>query len=175
MVLQGIEATEPALRAVLPGKRFVHLATHGLVEADRSSLFAALALTPPVDALRDLADDGFLQLHEVYELDLSEADLAVLSACDTAVGEAVAGEGVFALSRGFLAAGARRVVASQWAVDDASTASLIGAFFDVVVAAEREGRQVDYASALFEAKRVVRARAEWSAPYYWAPFTLVGM
>lgn len=173
--LQGLSATEPNFRDAAVGKRYLHLATHGLVDQDRGSLFAALALTPPATETASPENDGFLQLHEIYELRLPELELAVLSACESNVGDAVEGEGVFALSRGFLAAGARRVVASQWAVDDASTAALMGEFFRAVAVAEQEGRRVDYAGALRRAKRAVRARPEWSDPYHWAPFILTGV
>jgi CHAT domain-containing protein len=173
-VIQGLDATEAALRAALPGKRYLHLATHGWVDARRNALFASLVLTPPPGETSDLANDGFLQLHEIYDLPLQAAELAVLSACETNLGVAVEGEGVFALSRGFLTAGARRVIASQWAVDDASTAALMGAFFEAVVAAERAGLPVDYAHALRDAKRRVRQESNWQNPYFWAPFILIG-
>ena len=105
---------------------------------------------------------------------MPEAELAVLSACETNAGVTIETEGVFALSRGFLAAGARRVVASQWAVEDRSTAEMIGSFFQRIAEAERAGRAVDYAGALRDAKRAIRARPEWAHPYYWAPFVLSG-
>lgn len=70
---------------------------------------------------------------------------------------------------------ARRVVASQWAVDDASTAALIGGMFEQVVAARRPGRPGDFAKALRKAKQRVRSRTEWSDPYHWAPFVLTGI
>lgn len=176
ITLQGLDASERQLRAMVseqPG--ILHLATHGLVDERRGSLFASLALTPPVDEAMSLDNDGFLQLHELYELHLPHTELAVLSACATNVGESVEGEGVFALSRGFLVAGARRVVASQWAVDDASTAVLMGAFFEAIARAEHAGQPVDYARALRDARRLVRADEPWSAPYYWAPFVMIGM
>jgi len=122
-------------------------------------------------------DDGFLELHEVYALDLTSIALAVLSACETNVGESYAGEGMFALSRGFLAAGAQRVVATQWKVDDRATAVLIGHFFEVIAEAERAGEVVDYARALRDAKLRVRNDADnprWSDPFYWAAFTITG-
>jgi CHAT domain-containing protein len=97
-----------------------------------------------------------------------------LSACETNIGVAIEGEGVFALSRGFLAAGARRVIASQWNVNDASTATLIGAFFEAVFEAEQAGLPVDYAHALRDAKRRVRQEGTWESPFYWAPFILIG-
>ena len=98
----------------------------------------------------------------------------MLSACDTNRGPSVDGEGVFALSRGFLASGASRVIASQWAVDDESTAALMGALFTQIVERERAGRIVDYAEALRDAKRMVRSRPQWSDPFHWAPFVLTG-
>jgi len=177
VVLQEAEAGEPELRAALGGQRYLHLATHGLVDERRASMFASLALTPPVGATTDHTDDGFLQLHEIYELDLDGTELAVLSACETNVGEDVVGEGVFALSRGFLVAGARRVIASQWPVADESTAMLIGALFDEISAAEAGGEGVEYARALRNAQLAVRndgSHPEWADPYHWAPFVLTG-
>ncbi len=172
--LRQRQATELNLRSSLQGRRYLHLATHGLVDERRGSLFAALAMTPPATEKASSDNDGFLQLYEVYELDLSEAELAVLSACETSVGSAVQGEGVFALSRGFLAAGARRVIASHWAVDDASTAELMGAAFARIAEAETQASPLDYAEVLREAKRRLRRNPLWSAPFYWAPFTLTG-
>lgn len=174
IVLQRMEADEPRVRAAIQNKRYLHLATHALVGGGRSALFASLALTPSSNAMLDSDADGLLQLHEIYELKLPDVELAVLSACDTNRGPSLDGEGVFALSRGFLAAGARRVIASQWAVNDASTAALMSALFTQVVEAERAGARVDYAQALRDGKRAVRKRREWADPYYWAPFVLTG-
>ena len=129
---------------------------HGPRESDRSSPAAAGG-----------EDDGFLRLHEIYGLRL-DADLAVLSACASNAGRVVAGEGVFALSRGFLVAGARRVVASQWPVDDASTAALMGDFF------RRLTTSPDLARALRDAKLRLRRDARWGDPFFWAPFVLTG-
>ena len=131
-------------------------------------------MTPPCGQTKAGENDGFLQLYEIYETPLPECELAVLSACRSNVGQYVEGEGVFALSRGFLSAGARRVVASQRTVDDASTATLIGAFFRQVADAEEAGRRIDYALALRDARREVRGQERWSAPFYWAPFILTG-
>lgn len=174
VVLQEAEAREPAARSAAAGKRYLHFATHGLVDQSRSDMFASLAVTPPPGASADPADDGFLQLHEIYELPLQDAELAVLSACETNLGaQPLDGEGVFALSRGFLAAGARRVVASQWAVDDASTADIMGAFFETIARQDLSGT-VDYARALRDAKRLVRSDPITADPYFWAPFILTG-
>ncbi len=175
-VLDGPEAREATVRQALAGKRYVHVATHGLVDEAGGEIFAALALTPPPGGAPPVGDDdGFLQLFEIYDLQLDCA-LAVLSACSSNTGRVVAGEGVFALSRAFLVAGAQSVVASQWAVDDASTAELVGELFRRVAAQERAGRPVDAARALRDAKRHVRrARAEWAHPFYWGPFAITGV
>jgi CHAT domain-containing protein/tetratricopeptide (TPR) repeat protein len=172
VLLQQLESRESAVRSHLPSARYVHLATHGLVDESGSGLFASLALTPPpAEAGPD--DDGQLQLFEIYALGLS-AELAVLSSCETRVGTVVPGEGVFALSRAFLAAGARRVVASLWPADDDATAALMGSFFRGLARSERLGRKASFARALAEAKREVRRRAAWSEPFFWAPFLLDG-
>jgi CHAT domain-containing protein len=172
-VLSGSAATEPAVRAALAGKRFVHLATHGFVTETRGDLLAGLVLAPPVGLARGNADDGLLQLFEIYELPL-DCDLAVLSACETHRGPRVPGEGVFALSRGFLAAGARRVVASLWPVEDQATAELVADTFDGIAAEYKRGRASDVALLLRNAKRRVRAHLLWSDPSYWAAFVLTG-
>ncbi|MGH7597746.1 MAG: CHAT domain-containing protein, partial [bacterium] len=100
--------------------------------------------------------------------------LAVLSACQTNIGPFFEGEGVFALSRGFLAAGAPRVVASQWQVNDKSTAELIGAFFQSIAVAEKAGKEVNYTRALWDAKRELRGQKQWAEPYFWAAFVMAG-
>jgi len=83
-------------------------------------------------------------------------------------------EGIYTLSRGFLIAGARRVIASQWSVEDASTAELMGDFFQRIASAEKAARPIDYAEALRDAKRRIRNQERWAAPFYWAPFILMG-
>jgi len=172
VVLQGKEAREPAVRRELAGKRFLHFATHGIVDDRRGSLFAALALAaPPKVAAGD--DDGFLELFEIYDFHL-RCELAVLSACSSNTGRIVNGEGVFALSRGFLVGGARRVVASQWPVDDDSTAELVANLFREIASGEKERVPVHTAKALRDAKRKLRQTKQWQAPFYWAPFVLTG-
>jgi tetratricopeptide (TPR) repeat protein/CHAT domain-containing protein len=176
-VLQGLQADEPNLRANIQGKRYLHFATHGLVELQHSSLSNSLALTLSPQDTVDSHNDGFLKLYEIYELQLPDCELAVLSACDTQYGRLFEGEGVFALSRGFLAAGALRVIASHWQVKDLSTAELIGAFFRTIATAEKEGKPVDYAQALRDAKLKLRQdknRRQWNSPYFWAPFIITG-
>jgi tetratricopeptide (TPR) repeat protein len=101
-------------------------------------------------------------------------ELAILSACDTNTGPEQRGEGVWALSRGFVVAGARRVVASNWLVDDEAAASLVSYFCGGIAQAEARGENSDCAKCLHEAKRFIRKQEKWKSPYYWAPFVLVG-
>jgi CHAT domain-containing protein len=175
-VLSTAQATEGAVRRELPGKRIIHLAAHGFADEGFGNLFGALALAPPALAGPLKAeDDGFLYLHEIYTLpSLRDCELAVLSACVTNVGPQRPLEAGVTLAGGFLAAGARRVVASHWSVDDRSTAVLMEAFFAVVTDAVKRNQPVDYAAALQKARQKVRQMPEWSAPYYWAPFVLIG-
>ncbi len=166
-------ATEANVRSSAPNRRLVHLACHGLAEQSFGNFFGALALTPG-DVEGDPADDGFLTLPEIYELNLQGCELAILSACQTNYGPLQQGEGVWALSRGFLVAGARRVAASNWLVDDEAAAMLISMYCRSVAKAEGENRPPDYARALLEAKRWVRQQEKWQSPYFWGSFVLVG-
>ena len=150
---------------VLSGIRptgFVHLGNY----------FGALALTPGGVAGIS-ADDGFLTLSEIYSLDLKHCELALLSACETNLGPQQKGEGTWALSRGFLVDGARRVVASNWLVDDEAAASLVSIFCSAIGKGEKAG-SLDYAEALQLAKRRIREQEKWKSPYYWGAFVLVG-
>jgi CHAT domain-containing protein len=171
--LKGPLATEATVRFNVAGRRIVHLACHGLADQTHGNFFGALALTPGKDA-KDPADDGFLTLPEIYELNLKGCELTILSACETNYGPEQKGEGVWALSRGFLVAGARRVAASNWLVDDEAAASLVSYFCSNLAKAEKEGKTPDYAEGLHTAKRWVREQEKWSSPYYWGTFVLVG-
>jgi CHAT domain-containing protein len=174
--LQRDQATEEIVRFNVSGRKIVHLACHGLTDQAYGNFFGALALTPGKEAGTISADDGFLTLPEIYELDLKGCELAILSACQTNYGPQQQGEGVWALSRGFLVAGARRVVASNWLVDDEADARLISYFCTELAADENaaKGTIVDYASRLQAAKKWVRTQSRWKSPYFWSTFVLVG-
>ncbi|MGI6419683.1 MAG: tetratricopeptide repeat protein [Thermoguttaceae bacterium] len=167
------EATESRVRAAMPSHWIIHMACHGLADQAYGNLFGALALCPG-RAPADPADDGFLTLPEIYALDLRGAELAVLSACRTNFGPQQRGEGIWALSRGFLVAGARRVVASNWLVDDEAAASLVSYYLALVARDQKQHGRADYSAALHQAKRWVRANEKWKTPYYWSMFVLVG-
>ena len=166
--LEGAGASKAQLIAAARGACLLHLATHAFVDESAESPFAALVLAPA-----GAGDDGLLRLEDVYALGL-HCDLAVLSACDTRAGQRVRGEGVFALARAFQAAGALRTVASLWAVADESTALLVEQFFDRVAHAQRAGGRVDFALALRDAKRTLRADPRYDHPIFWAPLVFSG-
>jgi CHAT domain-containing protein len=172
--LDQATATERGVRYWSSGRRVLHLACHGLADAKHGNFFGSLALTPGPKVATDPSDDGFLTLPEIYELNLTGCELAILSACQTNYGPQQKGEGTWALSRGFLVAGARRVVASNWLVDDEAAASLVSRFCGGLAQAEKAGKTVDYAGSLQEAKRWVRKQEKWRSPYYWASLVLVG-
>ncbi|MCC6418593.1 MAG: CHAT domain-containing protein [Gemmataceae bacterium] len=176
--LRGMHATEKEVVGALAGRHVVHIAVHGLAFDDLDKkLFGALLLTPPSPGRDSPEDDGILMLHEIYTLPLKRCELAVLSACVTNFGPQPALEAGVTLAGGFLSAGAGRVVASCWGVDDEATAELMRVFFAGFTAADRPA---GFAQALQQARRRVRAwrdadgKQPWAAPYYWAPFVLVG-
>ncbi len=154
-----------ALGPEVSSARIVHLASHGLLNARHPEL-SGVVLSLVDESGRPI--DGFLQTRDIYKLKLS-ADLVVLSACQTALGKDVRGEGLLGLSRGFMYAGAPRVVASLWKVPDRATAELMRAFYRGVLVQE-----LSPAAALRAAQRTVRAEKLWSSPYYWAAFVLQG-
>jgi CHAT domain-containing protein len=145
--------------------RIVHFATHGLINTRRPELSGlALSLVDREGRSRD----GFLRLNTIYNLRLS-ADLVVLSACQTALGKEVAGEGLVGLTRGFMHAGARRVIASLWQVNDAATAELMKRFYAAMLT-----RRLPPAAALRRAQLEMAQDPRWAPPYFWAGFVLQG-
>ncbi len=172
--LQKNEATEAKVRAKIDEQLVVHLACYGLSDSSFGNLTGVLAFTPGPPSADAAMDDGFLTLAEIYELNLKGCELAVLSACETNYGPQQRGEGVWALSRGFLVAGSRRVVASNWLVDDEAAARLVSVFCSGVARAAKKKRTVDYAQVLHIAKKWVRNQDKWQSPYYWGAFVLVG-
>ena len=164
-VLSGSNATESAFRRLAPSRRVLHLATYGVLNK-QNPLFSFVKLAP------DGAEDGRLEVHEVFGLHLA-ADLVVLSACQTGLGSGAladvpAGDDWVGLTRAFLHAGARHVVATLWPVDDWATAALMERFYGAGdVAAEP-------AHALAEAQRALIAVPATAHPFYWAGFVSVG-
>jgi CHAT domain-containing protein len=169
--LTGTQATEAAIRREAPGRQILHLACHGMADQSYGNFFGSLAVTP--GRAGDPSDDGFLTMAEIYELNLAGCELAILSACETNFGPQQQGEGVWALSRGFLVAGARRVVASNWVVDDEAGATLVSYFVNYL-AAKNDAAARDYANSLHAAKKQLRKSDKWRHPFYWSTLVLVG-
>jgi CHAT domain-containing protein len=145
--------------------RYIHVATHAIVDERRPPLSAiVLSLVNPDGDLQD----GFLRLQDVYRLRLN-ADLVVLSACGTATGQPAAGEGLLSLARGALYAGARQVMVSLWDVDDAATAALMSEFYRHLFQAGAPP-----AAALRAAQAAVRRQPRFAHPYYWAGWIIQG-
>jgi len=155
--------------AVLDGRfsrhRILHLATHGVIDTQQPEL-SGLVLSR-FDA-SGRPRDGLLLLPDVFDLELS-ADLVVLSGCRTALGPHVRGEGLVGLVQGFLYAGAPRVLASLWSVQDRATAEWMRAFYDGLL---RDGLRP--AAAARAAQRRMRRQPGWETPYHWAGFVLQG-
>ncbi|HEY2882383.1 MAG TPA: CHAT domain-containing protein, partial [Pirellulales bacterium] len=182
-MLLAEQATEQGFRDHIAGCRFIHVAAHGLVDQQPGNLFGAIALTPPTNPSASASDDGFLSVHEIFNLPISGCELVVLSACQTNVGPDRPLEAGSTIAQAFLAAGARRAICSHWNVDDASTAELMGTLFERIANAtpnSAAGDQPDfhevvsYAQNLHDAQLKVRSQPQWSSPYYWAPFVLIG-
>lgn len=114
------------------------------------------------------SQDGFVRLHEIYNLKLP-ADLVVLSACQTGLGKEIKGEGLIGLTRGFMYAGAARVVASLWRVNDYATAELMKRFYKGMLK-----ENLRPAAALRAAQIEMWKQKRFAAPYHWAAFTLQG-
>jgi len=187
-VLLGARATEYNVRREASAAGELHFAVHALLDRERP-LESALVLHP--GAMARSQDDGLLQVYEVLEDLRLDADLVVLSACDTALGQQLAGEGVLGFARAFAFAGARTTIASLWSVQDQSTAGLMARFYDA------RSAHAEAAVALREAMlAMIRARPSADAgtrrgvgglsphdaappappahPYYWAAFQVYG-
>jgi CHAT domain-containing protein len=145
--------------------RIVHFATHGFLNSQHPEL-SGIALT--MFEKDGNPQDGFFRLNEVFNLKLN-ADLVVLSACQTGLGKEIKGEGLIGLTRGFMYAGSPRVAVSLWSVSDDGTAELMTRFY-----ANLLKKQMRPAKALQEAQISLFKDKKYSAPYYWAAFTLQG-
>ncbi len=156
------EAKEEKLKAIrLEDFKILHFATHGLLD-ENVSLRSALVLTQDEDP----KEDGFFQVREIYGTPL-DADLVVLSACQTGKGELESGEGVSGLSRAFLYAGAQAVLASLWNINDRATAGFMGHYYRYL----NQGKSKD--EALRSAK-LEMLKSSFRHPFYWAAFVVIG-
>jgi CHAT domain-containing protein len=154
-------ATSPELSQY----QIVHFATHGILNSLNPEL-SGVVLSLVDD--KGTPQNGFLRLHDVFNLNLP-AELVVLSACQTGLGQEVKGEGLVGLTRGFMYAGTPRVLVSLWSVDDEGTSELISRFYKKMLQ-----EKLQPAAALRAAQIEMWQEKRWQAPYYWAAFTLQG-
>jgi CHAT domain-containing protein len=145
--------------------RYIHFATHGLLNSTHPELSGILLSMVDEEGK---AQDGFLRAHEIFNLKLP-AELVVLSACQTGLGKEIKGEGLVGLTRGFMYAGAPRVVVSLWSVSDVATAELMTRFYRGIL---KDGLRPS--AALREAQVSLSKDQRWQSPFYWAAFTLQG-
>jgi CHAT domain-containing protein/tetratricopeptide (TPR) repeat protein len=158
----GSQARESVFKRDGASSRVVHIATHGVLD-DQSPMYSALILA----AGKDDGEDGLLEAREIASMRL-DADIAVLSACDTARGSVAGGEGVVGIAWAFLVAGCPTTVVSQWKADSAATAELMVAFHRHLQAGATP------AEALRSAQRELRRNPRYRDPLYWAPFIVLG-
>ncbi|MEW6733030.1 MAG: CHAT domain-containing tetratricopeptide repeat protein, partial [Acidobacteriota bacterium] len=154
-----------AMSKELAKYRFVHFATHGLLDSTHPEL-SGIVLSLIDD--QGHPQNGFLRLHDIYNLKLS-AELVVLSACQTGLGKEVKGEGLVGLTRGFMYAGAMSVMAGLWKVEDEATAELMRLFYEKML---KENQRPT--TALRNAQLAMWRQRRWQSPFYWAAFLLQG-
>jgi CHAT domain-containing protein/tetratricopeptide (TPR) repeat protein len=167
----GLKATDfSASRALAMSRqlsqyRILHFATHGMLNSERPELSGLVFSLVDKEGK---PQDGFLRLHEINNLQFN-ADLIVLSACETGLGKEIKGEGLIGLTRGFMYSGAPRVVASLWNVDDLATAELMKLFYHGML---KDG--LPAGAALRAAQLELSRQKRWASPYFWAGFVLHG-
>src|SRR5262249_1832119 len=163
----GEQATEERAKALDKSTRYVHFACHGYLD-ERFPLNSALALTIPARPAEG-QDNGLLQAWEIFDNVRIDADLVTLSACNTALGKEMGGEGLMGLTRAFHYAGARSVLATLWAVSDISTPLLMERFYAHLKAGLSRDEALRAAQIDF-----IRGRGSLSHPFRWAAYQLSG-
>jgi CHAT domain-containing protein/tetratricopeptide (TPR) repeat protein len=167
-VMRALDFEATRARAVSPelGRyRIIHFATHGLMDSTRPE-FSGLVLS--LVNRQGQPQPGFLGLEDIFNLNLP-VDLVVLSGCQTALGEKLDGEGLIGITRGFMYAGATRVVASLWNVNDLATSGLMASFYRAM-----EQEKMPPAAALRKAQIRMWQGKRWHSPYYWGAFQIQG-
>ena len=144
--------------------KLIHFATHGIVDEKNAELSRIFLQTT------SNTEDGNVFAGEIYNLSL-QADLVTLSACQTGLGKISKGEGVIGLSRALVYAGAKNIIVSFWSVADESTSELMQDFYVNML---NTATAHDYSENLRQAKIKLIKEGKYAAPYYWAPFILIG-
>lgn len=156
---------DAATNGELSKYRYVHFATHGYIDSEKPGL-SALVLSLVNE--RGEPQAGLLKTQEIYNLQLP-AELVVLSACQTGLGKVIKGEGMVGLTRGFMYAGAARIIVSMWNVSDKGTAELMARLYQGMITGGMRPT-----AALREAQLALWKQKQWRSPYYWAAFIQQG-
>jgi CHAT domain-containing protein len=167
-ILIGSAASESAFKRLVGDHEVLHFATHGILD-NADPLKSCLLLANPEP---DSGEDGLLEAREIMQLDLA-ADLAILSACETARGRVGAGDGVSGMSRAFLSAGCQTLIVSQWKVDSRRTAELIVSFFKFLKT-RTDAQPPGKSKALQLAARRLMQNSSTRHPFYWAGMIMIG-
>ncbi len=164
-------ATEGNFKQEAPGYRYIQIATHSIVDEEMPDLSGIVFANPQtlsaaVDSPQN--EDGILYAGEIFNLDLNRTDLVVLSSCESGIGKLVKGEGLMAMTRGFLYAGVDNIIYSLWKVDDRQTRKLMGYFYENLLADN------NYARSLQMAKLSMIRDPATALPRHWSGFVLMG-
>ena len=156
------KATESTVKDKAKQAGILHFACHGEFN-DMQPLQSGLILA------KDGANDGYLQVHEIFSLNLEKANIVALSACETALSRIQGGDDLVGLSRGFIYAGTPSLLASLWQVDDRATGELMEKFYD-----NWQNKKMAKPEALRQAQLSIKSKPEYSHPFYWAAFEMIG-
>ncbi len=163
-VYQRERMLEDTFKKEAPNARSLHLSTHGLLDS-KSPMFSGLLFSQGISK----KEDGFLEAREIMDLNLSNVNLAVTSACETRLGRVTDGEGIIGLTRAFFTAGVNSVLVSLWSVADAEPTTLLMERFYREIRAGKSKTE-----ALQRAQVKLIEESEYTSPFYWAPFVLAG-
>ncbi|MEL6846260.1 MAG: CHAT domain-containing protein, partial [Bacteroidota bacterium] len=162
----GNDASEAKFKLTADKYRILHLAMHAFTHDETPNL-SGLVFSPPSENAQSASEDGILHTYEIYDLKLN-ADLAVLSACNTGIGKLQKGEGVMSLARAFTYAGCPSLLMSLWQADDEATRKVMDGFF----ANLQDG--LSKSTALKQAKLDFLANTDRPHPHYWGAFVVIG-
>ena len=163
LYLNTLASEKNLISSDLKNFKYIHIASHGFIDKKRPEL-SGIFLSP----VNNPGYDNILYTSEIYNLELN-AELITLSACETALGKIAEGEGLLGFSRAFLYAGAKNVMLSLWKVNDISTSNLMTAFYSNLL-----DKGMSLPAALAKSKKDLIKQKEYSHPFYWAPFVLIG-
>ncbi|WP_167613596.1 CHAT domain-containing protein [Maribellus sediminis] len=167
-IFRGTDATEEEFRALCQNYEILHLAMHAYIN-DSLPAFSRLAFSP-VQNENDLQKDGWLNTADIYNLNLRNARLTVLSACNTGVGKMQKGEGLMSLARGFLYAGCPSIIMSLWEVEDNAGTQIMTSFYKYL----KNGKTKDEALRLAKIDYLDKSNSRLAHPHYWMSFKAIG-